>query len=334
MDVDPVVGKRRRLVHDQTHRQEVTIGQPGRRLADLGRRWRTEGAHELADGHARDEVAGDQRARAIRAGDDDALHAPLAAVDADHLGVQQDAAASPLDLTLHGVPHHARAETRVIELFDERADGPAGSDEHAQDGRAQREIHDALRRPFGAQRRARDSPDLLRAGLEEGLEQPLAEAIGHPLFERVLARARKYLPPEIAQHGENARAEPEPQQGIERTKRVVEELSVVVDAGEPGPADEILAEHLAPQLFDLRDLGVEAVTAQVEAEALEGRGARQSADVIELLQDGGAKPEPRQLVRGGQAARPAAHDQKGALGLAFGRRGRRWGFSHRESPPE
>src|SRR5437899_2264810 len=67
-----------------------------------------------------------------------------------------------------------------------------------------------------------------------------------------------------------------------------------------------------------RDRSLLRWAAQFEAEALEIRRARQPADVVELLQDGGLKAELGQFVGGGQSARPAADDDEGALGVAVG----------------
>ena len=62
------------------------------------------------------------------------------------------------------------------------------SDAAVEDRPRERQALDALRGPFGADLGARDAPHLLRVGLEEDLEQPLAEAVGDPLLEVLLDR--------------------------------------------------------------------------------------------------------------------------------------------------
>jgi hypothetical protein len=75
--------------------------------------------------------------------------------------------------------------------------------QHIEQGRPQREILDALGGPFGFELRARNAPDLFRVRFEEGQEEPLPEAIRHPLLERVLAPIGEELPAEITQQNQD-----------------------------------------------------------------------------------------------------------------------------------
>ena len=70
-------------------------------------------------------------------------------------------------------------------------------------------------------------------------------------------------------------------------------------------------EHRPPQLVDGRDLGEEAVAADVEAEALVLGRAGDAADLLILLEDAApAVPSLHEQVRGGQARRAAADDDR------------------------
>jgi len=103
---------------------------------------------EFAHGHAGDEVgAGDEFLDAV-APDHHAGHTAALAADPHHLSVEEHLPASALDFRLHGLPHHAGAPARVIELLDQRRNLVFGPDEHAHDGAAQRQILDALLRPL------------------------------------------------------------------------------------------------------------------------------------------------------------------------------------------
>src|SRR5690606_37120552 len=83
------------------------------------------------------------------------------------------------------LPHHAGPEAGVLEGIDQTCGvvAPGHSVEH---GLAQREVLDALGGPVSADLVARDAPDLLGVCAEEVIEQPLAEAVDHPLLEGLL----------------------------------------------------------------------------------------------------------------------------------------------------
>ena len=212
----------------------------------------------------------------------------------------------PLGSPRHRAPHHPGSEPRVVELLDEGLDGRPRLDEHAEDGRPEREVLDPLRRPLRLELRAGDAPHLLRIGLEEGPEEPAAEAVGHPLLEGVFAPVGKHLPAQVAQHDQQRAPQPEAGEGVERLERIVEEAPVVVDAREPGPAQEVCTEHLPPHLLHLVHLGEEAVAAHVEVKAPVALRAGEPADDGALLEHHRAQAPPRQLVRRGEARRARA----------------------------
>src|SRR6266478_6118403 len=169
---------------------------------------------------------------------------PAGARHAEHIGVQPDHPAPALDLALHGPPHHSRPEPRIVELLDERADRLAGLPVHLQEQRAQREILDPLRRPVGLQLGAREAPHLLRIGLEEREEQTSPEPIRDPVLERVLVPVREEPPLDVAQDDAEALPGPQAAQGVHGPEGIVEEPPLVIDAGQPRAADEIVAEDL------------------------------------------------------------------------------------------
>ncbi len=113
-----------------------------------------------------------------------------------------------------------------MELLDHAARAVARETHRAHQHRAEREILEALRRPFGPQLGAGHTPHLLGVALEEGLVEPLAEAVHHPALEGVLGRQRHGPTPEIAREGprgferpEAARACPRPGAGSGRSGR-------------------------------------------------------------------------------------------------------------------
>ena len=100
----------------------------------------------------------------------------------------------------------------------------------------------------------------------------------------------------------------EPAERVGRLQRIVEELAVVVDAREARHRDELVAEDLVPELFDGRDLGEEAVAADVEAIALVLRGARDAADDVVGFEHGDAHSRLGEQIGRRQAGRAGADD--------------------------
>src|SRR5207247_1740574 len=145
---------------------------------------------------------------------------------------------------------------------------------------------------------AREAPHLLRIGLEEREEQTSPEPIRDPVLERVLVPVREELPLDVAQDDAEALPGPQAAQGVHGPEGIVEEPSLVIDAGQTRAADEIFAEDLVPQLVDLLHLAEEPVTAEVEVEAVVVLGASEPAHGVGFLQDGRPEIEPAQLTYG------------------------------------
>ncbi len=122
-------------------------------------------------------------ARRVGAGDvRDAGFVPVDGLDA---AVEENPAALFEDLIGRRLPHLAGAEAGIEKIADERLGRRRGflALEGADDSLAQGKSLDALRGPVGADLVAGNAPDLFGVGLEEDLEEPLAEAVGDPLGE-------------------------------------------------------------------------------------------------------------------------------------------------------
>jgi hypothetical protein len=170
-------------------------------------------------------------------------------------------------------------------------------------------IVDSLRGPFGANLGAGDAPDLLRVGLEKNLVEPAAEPVRHPLLEILLDRVRTIMPFHVTEEDPERVDRPQPSQGIPGAERIIEEASVVMNAGQARDGDELLAQNLVPQLFDGPDLREEPVAADVEPETLVACRAGQPAHDVIRLEDGNPRPSfLRQLVGGRQTGRTGADD--------------------------
>src|SRR4030095_15379838 len=108
---------------------------------------------------------------------------------------------------------------------------------------------------------------------EEREEETAAETVRHPLLEGPLLLVGEELPAEVAQHDEQGPPEAQAGQRVERSERIVEEPSVVVDPRQTRAAPEVGAEHLLPDFLHLVDLCEEAMASHVEVKALVGLGA-------------------------------------------------------------
>ncbi len=192
----------------------------------------------------------------------------------DHL------AAELLDVVGHLLPHLAGAVAGVVELGDQRLDLVAPvAEEGRLRRREERQALDPLGRPLGADLGGRDAPDLLGVGLEEEVEQALAEAVGDPLLERVLRPLGLDGGPQVGEPGAGQLDRAELADHVGAVERVVEELLVPVDARLARALEELVAHDLVPEVVDLPVLGEEAVAAEVEAVAVAHLGPGDAADL-------------------------------------------------------
>jgi len=310
VDVDPVVGEEVLAVEHEGDGEEVAVAQPAPGLAHLGRRERASEVHGRAQRQRRDHLAGHDR---LAAGLD--LHHAAVVVEREPLDGSLGAylAAQAADLGGHRVPHLARPVARVVELGDQALHLVAAvAEEGCLRGAEERQALDSLRCPLGAQLGTRHAPHLLRVGLEEELVEALAEAIGHPFLEAVLAalgldrgheiggkRARELDRAELADH-------------VRAAQRIVQEALVPVDARHARAQKELVVEHLVPEGVDLLGLGEEAVAAEVEAVAVAFLGHRQAAHLFVRLEHDHRQPLLGQEVGGGEA-RGASAEHHGGL---------------------
>ena len=231
---------------------------------------------------------------------------------------EADLAAVGDDLVGHRLPHLARAEARVVELADQRLDLVAAvAEEGRLGGGEEGEALDPLRGPLRAQLRRGHAPDLLGVGLEEVVVEPLAEAVGHPLLEVVLAPLGLDRGPQVGHARQEELDRAELLDHVRAGQRVVEELAVPVDARHARALEELLAHDLVPEVVDLLGLGEEAMAAEVEAVAVADLGLGQPADLVLGLEDDHRHAAAGEEVAGGQARGTAAEDGDGLADLAL-----------------
>src|SRR5205085_6573270 len=94
--------------------------------------------------------------------------------------------------------------------------------------------------------------------------EALAEVRGHPALEARRVGPRAQAAPEVGERTQSRLGDSEPRHDVLGDERVGEELAPVVDAGEPWPREELVAEHLVPEPLDRAELREEAVAAEVE----------------------------------------------------------------------
>ena len=204
-----------------------------------------------------------------------------------------------------------------MELRDQRLDLVAAvAEEGGLRGGEEREALDPLRGPLGAQLGRRDAPDLLGVGLEEVVVEPLAEAVGDPLLEVVLAALGLDRRPQVGHAGEEELDRAELADHVHALQRVVEELAVPVDPRHARALEELLVHHLVPEVVDLLGLGEEAMAAEVEAVAVAHLGLGEAADLVLGLEHDHRPPLPGEQVARGQPRRAAAEDGDRPAGVA------------------
>ena len=125
VDVNPVVGKKLRLVDDERDGDEVAIPETAGRLGDLGRRRRIERADKLAYRHGRDEVAAGVSMLAVGGGGGDRGHAPLPALNRDHRLTHFERGAAALNGLGQLLPHLTGTMQRIAKAIDQGLDDRA-----------------------------------------------------------------------------------------------------------------------------------------------------------------------------------------------------------------
>ena len=311
MDVDPVVGEEVLAVEHERDGQEVAVAQALGGLGDRGG-----GAGSVMPAVARsgsDEMTAS--GSMISSGVWTATHSSSTNSRRVAGVFEADLAAELLDAGGHRLPHLARAVAGVLELVDQRLDLVAlVAEEGGLGGAEEAQALDALGGPLGAHLGGGDAPDLLRVALEEVGVEALAEAVGDPGLEVVLAALGLHRGPHVAQRAAHELDRAELLDDVGALERVVEVAPAPVDARHARAHEELVAHDLEPEVVDLFALGEEAVPAEVEAVALGvDDGLGQAADLLVGLQHDDAPAGLGQLVARGQPGRAAADDDIGAV---------------------
>src|SRR4029078_10306524 len=145
--------------------------------------------------------------------------------------LEPDLAAELLDAGRHLLPHLARSVARVLELPDQRLDLVAAvAEEGGLGGAEEGQALDALGGPLGAQLRGRHAPHLLGVGLEEVVVEALAEAVGDPLLDVVLAALGLDRGPQVGEQAQRQLDGAELRYDDRVAQRIVEELAPPEDA--------------------------------------------------------------------------------------------------------
>ena len=282
VDVDPVVGEDVLRADHQRDRQEVAIAKVDRIRRRLGQR--VDSARELADRRRRDDVRGvDHHALAVSGLRRDAPAVELL-VERNLLErmVHEDAVALGNDEVARRFPHHAGAFPRIAEGLEQGLGfhpvvgllvEPERALQAVEHRAAEAKPLDPLRRPVRRNLVARHAPDLLGVGLEEDVEELLAELVDGPILERLHVLAREKPGLAIGEHAHRRAPQPQVAERLEPAQRIGIIFAVVKDAAHPRPLNEVVREDLVPEVDHLARLGEEAVPADVEAEAVVLDGA-------------------------------------------------------------
>ena len=228
----------------------------------------------------------------------------------------QDLAALGAHLLRAAFPHHARSQSRVAKGLDQRLDHFAAParEERVADRSPERQTLDPLRRPVSRNLLAGHSPDLLRIGLEEDLEESSSELVRHPVLEGARLPAADEPCLEIGQRAADRLEGAQLHQRLGAVERVGEVLAPVVDARRTRPHQEIVTEDLGPEILHLVRFRKEPVPSDVEAKPLVALGPRDAADMDRIaLEHRDPHSAFGEEVRRGQPGRPRPDD--GYLGI-------------------
>src|SRR2546428_2390549 len=316
VDVDPVVRENIGPIDHHRDADEIAIGKAVRGAAYPLWRSGIQALHQLADGHAGDEVRAlvllDRPQRGFRP---PRPTRPAVVLEASHSSPEPHwAPLLAMDLG-HALPHLTGTEAWIPEAVDQRGHQAASIGRAAvrQEGALQDEPHvealDALRRPVCGQLLGADAPHLLRVGLEEDVVEAPAELVPHPVLEASRIPNRLDAGPRVAGHAEDCLHRAEVPEGVGRLERIREIPTPVVDSRQAIAREHLRAQDLSPEIFDLLVLVEEPVAADVESVALVLDCARKATDVRRVLLDhGGRQAVLHELVRSRQPGRAAADD--------------------------
>jgi hypothetical protein len=276
VDVDPVVGKEVLAVDDERDRDEVAVAQPARGGEHAGRGRGVGERDDVSQRQRRDRVRAPQALVTGRDGHD----AAGSELDAAHARAEAQLAARADDLGGHRLPHLARPEARVVELLDEAVNLRAVVEQRRAHDARERQRANPLSGPLGADLRRRHPPDLLGVRAEEQLEQPPAEAVADPLLERLGVPACDAGPRRaVRRRAARQLDRPDLADDVLKAKGIVDEAPAPEDPRQPRAQEQLVAEHLVPQVLHLARLREEAVAAEVEAVAVAHHRARQPSDL-------------------------------------------------------
>jgi hypothetical protein len=320
VEVDPVVREGLGLVRHERHHAELAVTQPPRGRDDLGGSRRLEREDELGEGHARqDRVHRVLALEAVVVAQHDRLDRAAGVPHRHAASVQVNGEAAPLDPARELLPELARTKPRVLELLDQGGGVAAAKAQRPQQGLHEAEVLDPLRRPLRLDLGARDAPDLLGVGLEEVRVDAPAEPAHDPVLEAARLRGAETVAGAKVGDGAAGRLRhPQAAKDVGGLERVVEEVAAVVDPREAAANEQLVPQDLLPEPLDLRELGVEAVSAQVEAIPLELDGLGDASDRAVGLQHRPGAVAEGQDVGGGEPGGSGAEDRGAELGLGCG----------------
>ena len=251
--IDPLVREDVGPVKHEIDRNEVAIGERVSGLPhDRGRR-RLQLRDQLADRHRADELRSQHvEGRTATIAHDDREHATRGVSHRDHLFARSHRMAGLCQPGRHRLPHLPGSASRVAKGVDQRLDdGALAAPQRRRQDRIANHFHqvqaaDPLPGPVGGQLAGRDPPDLLGIGLEKDLEQPMAELVGHPVFERLWVGHRPQPRLGVAGHATCRFNRAQTQKGVRRPDRVIEELPPVQDPGQPRHGPDLITQNLGP----------------------------------------------------------------------------------------
>lgn len=326
VDVDPVVREKVGLTNHEGDGEEVAVLKTFSGQQGFGGRGRVKGPDGFLEGHGDDKVIGfDAGGLTGGVADEDGGEAGVVVFQADDFATHEEGVACGGEVSCGFFPHHARAESGVLEGVDERFDqGCAGvffGEEGVEDGGGEGESFDALGGPVGADFVAGHAPDFFGVGFKEDGEEPVSKAVGDPVGEGAFGSDGEEPGAGVAQDAEDGGEESEALEGVEGFEGVVKEVVVVEDAGEAANGDEVVGEPVVPPTGDFGGFAEEAVATDVEAKVFVADGAGNAADVVGIFfEDGDLEAEGGAFSGGGEAGGAGSDNQD-----AGGVRGFGWG---------